>query len=163
MMPPVSQKHGHPKGSRNQKTLVALAVAAAAATPTTTAATGVALALGGEGVLGKRGPGHPKGSRRKTAPTTAAAPSSSRCHGWPPGSKNKKTLTALGAAAPNSARLHAATSPPDGLSQLRSEKPALQPPAYISAEGWSTCIVPVLTGAQDLLRLPSQFAESMEG
>jgi hypothetical protein len=42
------------------------------------------------------------------------------------------------------------------------EKPALQPPAYISAEGWSTCIIPVLAGARDLLRLPSQFTNSME-
>jgi hypothetical protein len=33
--------------------------------------------------------------------------------------------------------------------------PALQPPAYTSAEGWSTFIVPILVGAKDLLRLPS--------
>jgi hypothetical protein len=43
------------------------------------------------------------------------------------------------------------------------EKPALQPLAYISAEGWSTCIIPVLAGAWDLLRLPSKFTDSMEG
>jgi hypothetical protein len=42
-------------------------------------------------------------------------------------------------------------------------KPALQPPAYTSAEGWSTFIVPILAGAKDLLCLPSQFVESMEG
>jgi hypothetical protein len=54
-------------------------------------------------------------------------------------------------------------SPSDGPSQLQLEKPALQPPAYLSAEGWSTCIIPVLAGARDLLRLPSQFADSMEG
>jgi hypothetical protein len=41
--------------------------------------------------------------------------------------------------------------------------PALQPPAYTLAEGWSTFIVPVLAGAKDLLRLPSQFMETMEG
>jgi hypothetical protein len=41
--------------------------------------------------------------------------------------------------------------------------PALQPPAYASAEGWSTFIVPVLTGAEDRLCLPSQFVEAMEG
>jgi hypothetical protein len=41
--------------------------------------------------------------------------------------------------------------------------PALQPPAYTSAEGWSTFIVLMLAGAKDLLRLPSQFMESMEG
>jgi hypothetical protein len=49
-----------------------------------------------------------------------------------------------------------------GPSRLWLEKPALQPPAYISAEGWSTCIIPVLAGARDLLRLPSQFTSSME-
>jgi hypothetical protein len=43
------------------------------------------------------------------------------------------------------------------------EKPALQLLAYISAKGWSTCIIPVLAGARDLLRLPSQFTGSMEG
>jgi hypothetical protein len=41
--------------------------------------------------------------------------------------------------------------------------PALQPPAYTWAEGWSIFIVPILTGAKDVLRLPSQFVESMEG
>jgi hypothetical protein len=41
--------------------------------------------------------------------------------------------------------------------------PALQPPAYTSAEGWSTFIVPVLAGAKDSLRLRSQFMETMEG
>jgi hypothetical protein len=53
--------------------------------------------------------------------------------------------------------------PPGGSSRLRSEKLALQQPAYISAEGWSTCIIPMLAGARDLLCLPSQFADSMEG
>jgi hypothetical protein len=52
MTPPTSQKCGRLKGSRNQKTLAALAAAAA---PTTTAAAGAALALGGEGVPKRRG------------------------------------------------------------------------------------------------------------
>jgi hypothetical protein len=39
----------------------------------------------------------------------------------------------------------------------------LQPPAYISAKGWSTFIVPVLARARERLRLPSQFEEAMEG
>jgi hypothetical protein len=144
-MPPASRKRGRPKGSCNKRTLAALAAEAAAST--TTAATGAALAPGGEGVPEKWGPGRPRGSRRKTVPTTAAAPSSSRRHGRPPGSRNKKTLAALGAAASNSARPRVATSPPGGPSRFQPEKPALQPPAYISAEGWSTCIVPVLAGA----------------
>jgi hypothetical protein len=41
--------------------------------------------------------------------------------------------------------------------------PVLQPPAYSSAEGWSTFIVLILAGAKDLLCLPSQFVESIEG
>jgi hypothetical protein len=41
--------------------------------------------------------------------------------------------------------------------------PAFQPPAYTSAKGWSTFIVPVLIGAKERLRLPSQFVEMMEG
>jgi hypothetical protein len=40
---------------------------------------------------------------------------------------------------------------------------ALQPLVYTSVEGWSTFIVPVLAGAEDRLRLPSQFMEAMEG
>jgi hypothetical protein len=153
MSPLASRKCGRPKGSRNQKTLVALAVAAAA--PTTTATAGAAMALGDEGVPGKWGPGRPRGSGRKTAPTAVAAPSSPRRHRRPPGSKNKKTLASLGAAASNSVRPRATTSPPNGPSRLWPEKSARQPSAYISAEGWSTCIIPVLAGAQDLLRLPS--------
>jgi hypothetical protein len=49
-----------------------------------------------------------------------------------------------------------------GPSRPWLEKPALQPPAYISAEGWSTCIIPVLAGARDLLHLPNQFTSLME-
>jgi hypothetical protein len=136
MMPPASRKRGRPKGSRNQKTLEALAATAAAAVPTITTATRAALALVGEGAPKKWGPGCPRWSGRKTAPTTVAAPSSPRRRGRPLGSKNTKTLAALGATASNSARPRVATSPPDGLSRLRPEKPALQPPAYTSAEGW---------------------------
>jgi hypothetical protein len=158
----VSWKRGRSKGSRNKKTLAALAAAAATAV-TPTAATGVALAPGGEGVPERRGPGHPRKIGRRDAPIAVATSSPSRRHGRPPGSKNKKTLAALGVAASDSVRPHAATSSLGGPSRLQPEKPALQPPAYLSAEGWSTCIVPVLSGAQDLLRLPSQFAESMEG
>jgi hypothetical protein len=40
--------------------------------------------------------------------------------------------------------------------------PALQPPAYTLAKGWSTFIVPILSEAKDLLCLPSKFMESME-
>jgi hypothetical protein len=161
-MPPTSRKRGRPKGSRNKKTLEALTATATVA-PSTSAATWAAKAPGEVGIPERRGPGHPKGSGRKTTPAAAAAPSSSRRHGRLPGSKNKKTLGALGAVASNSARSRAAASPPDGLSRLRQEKPALQPPAYISAEGWSTCIIPVLARARDHLRLPSQFTDSMEG
>jgi hypothetical protein len=145
--PPTSQKRERPKGSRNKKTLVALAAVAATTAPNTIAATGAALAPGGEGVPEKQGPSRPRGSGRKTAPIAAAAPSSSHRRGRPPGSKTKKTLAALGAAASNSARSRAVTSPLGGPSRLRPEKPALQPSAYISAEGWSTCIVPVLAEA----------------
>jgi hypothetical protein len=162
MSPPASRKRGRPKGSRNKKTLEALAAMAAAAPSTSVAprATGVP---GDAGVPERRGPGRPKGSRRKTAPTMVAAPSSPRHRGRPPGSKNKKAPAALGAIASTSARPRAAISPPVGPSRPWLEKPALQPLAYISAEGWSTCIIPVLAEARDLRRLPSQFMDSMEG
>jgi hypothetical protein len=146
MATPAPQKRGRPKGIRNKKTLAALAAANATAA-TATAATGVALAPGGEGIPERWGPGRPRKRGRKDAPIAATASSPSHRRGRPPGSKNKKTLAALGAAASDSARPRAATSSPGGPSQLRPEKLALQPPAYLSAEGWSTCIVPVLAGA----------------
>jgi hypothetical protein len=152
-VPPASRKHGRPKGSRNKKTLEALAAAATVA-PSTFVATWAARAPGDVGVPEKRGPGRPKGSGRKAAPTAAATPSLPRRRGRPPCSKNKKTLAA---------RSRVAASPSGGPSQLWSEKPALQPPAYISAEGWSTYIIPVLAGPQNLLHLPSKFTDSMEG
>jgi hypothetical protein len=161
-MPPVSHKHERSKGSRNQKTLAALAAVVTAA-PTAAAAIEVALALGGEGAPRKWGPGRPKGSGKTVAPAAAATPPLSRRRGRPPGSKNKKTLAALGATASGSMRPRVAASPPAGPSRLQPVLPALQPSAYTLAEGWSTFIVPVLTGAKDHLRLPSQFVETMEG
>jgi hypothetical protein len=103
MAPSASRKCSRPKGSHNKKTLEALAVMAAA-TPSTSAAPRATGAPGDAGVLEKRGPGRPKGSRRKTASAVAAAPSSSRRRGRPPGSKNKKAPTSLGATASTSAR-----------------------------------------------------------
>jgi hypothetical protein len=160
MAPPVSQKRGRPKGSRNKKTLEALAAAATIA-PSASTVTRVARAPGDAGVPEKRGPGRPKGSGRKTAPAAVATPSSPHRRGWPPG--RRKTLAALRATASTSARPRVAASPLEGPSRPRSEKLALQLPAYISAEGWSTCIIPVLAGAWDLVRLQSQFTDSMEG
>jgi hypothetical protein len=85
MSPPASQKRGRPKGSRNKKTLEALAAMAAAA-PSTSVAPWATGAPSDAGVPEKQGPGRPKGSGRKTAPAAAAAPSSSLRRGWPPGS-----------------------------------------------------------------------------
>jgi hypothetical protein len=118
---------------------------------------------GGEGVPEKRKPGHPKGSRKKAVAAAAVAPSSAPRRGRPPGSKNKKTLAALAAATSGSVGPNAAASSLAGPSRLQPTLPALQPPAYASAEGWSTFIVPVLAGAEDHVHLPSQFVEAMEG
>jgi hypothetical protein len=160
--PPASRKCGRPKGSRNKRTLEALTARAATA-PSTSAVPQAAGAPGAAGVPVRRGADRPKGSRRKSTPAAANAPSSSRRRGRPPGSKNKKAPPILRVAASTPARPRAATSPPLGPSRPWLEKPALQPPAYISAEGWSTCNIPALAGSRDLLRLPSQFTDSMEG
>jgi hypothetical protein len=159
--PPASRKRGRPKGSHNKKTLEVLAAKAAAA-PSSSSALQATGAPGDVGVPVRRGPGRPKGSGKKSAPTAADAPSSSRRRGRPLGSKNKKAPAVFKVAA-TPARPRAATSPPLGLSWPWLEKPALQPPAYILAQGWSTCIIPALAGSRDLLRLPSQFTDSMEG
>jgi hypothetical protein len=55
-------------------------------------------AVGGEGVLEKRGPGRPKGSGKKTEAPEMSQPTSWKC-GRPKGSRNHKTLEALAAAA----------------------------------------------------------------
>jgi hypothetical protein len=111
----------------------------------------------------KRKPGRPKGSGKKAAEATTTIPLSAPHHGRSPGSKNKNTLTALAAAASGSIGPNATASSLAGPSWLQPRLPVLQLPAYASAEGWSTFIVPVLAGAEVLLRLPSQFVEAMEG
>jgi hypothetical protein len=124
-----SCKRGRPLGSRNQKTLAALAAAAAAvpagvasataaAAPVAVASIGAAPAVDGEGVPRKRGPSHPKGSGRKAATVAGVAPSPARRPGWPPDSKNKRTLAALAATASGSVGPSAAASSPAGLSRL---------------------------------------------
>jgi hypothetical protein len=161
MAPCASRKHGHPKGNRNKSTLEALAAKAAAAASSSVASQ-AAGASGDAGIPKKRRPGRPKGSRKKTASAAAAAPSSSRRRGQPLGSKNKNAPAVFRVAA-TPAGPRAAVSPPLGPSRPWLEKPTLQPPTYISAQGWSTYIIPVLAGSRDLLRLPSQFTDSMEG
>jgi hypothetical protein len=150
MLPPASQKRGRPKESRNKKTLEALDVMAAAA-PSTSVAPRATGAPGDAGIPERWGPDRPKGNGRKTASAAAAAPSSSRRHGRPPGSKNKKSPAVLRVAASSSARPRAAISPPLGPSRPWLVKLALQPPVYISAEGWSTCIIPAIASSRDLL------------
>jgi hypothetical protein len=160
MAPSTSRKHGRPKGSHNKRTLEALTAKAttAASTSVVPQATG---APSNAGVSEKRRPGRPKASGKKTASAAAAAPSSSHRRGRPPGSKNKKAPAVFKVAA-TPARPRMMTPPPLGPSRPWLEKLALQPPAYISAQGWSTCIIPVLAGARDILRLPTQFMSSME-
>jgi hypothetical protein len=82
--PLVSRKRGRPLGSRNLKTLAALAAVAATvpavaasvgAAPAVAASVGAVPAVGGVDVPRKRGPGRPKGSKKKTAMVAAVAPS----------------------------------------------------------------------------------------
>jgi hypothetical protein len=158
--PSVSRKRGRSKGSHNKSTLEALAAKATAAASSSIAPQ-VAGASGDVDVPEKRKPGHPKGSGKKTASAAASAPSSPRRRGRPPGSKNKKAPAVFRVDA-TSVGPHVTVPPPLGPSRPWLEKPALQPPEYISAQGWSTCIIPVLAGARDRLRLPTPFTSSME-
>jgi hypothetical protein len=51
-----------------------------------------------------------------------------------------------------------------GLSRFCPALPlARQPPTYVSINGYTTVIAPVLAGCGDRLRLPSKFVEGMEG
>jgi hypothetical protein len=155
--PSVPRKHGRPKGSRNKSTLEALAAKASAAASTSVAPP-AAGASGDAGAPEKRGPGRPKGSGKKTAAAATTAPSSSCRRGRPLGSKNKKAPAVFRVAA-TPAGPRAVAPPQLGPSRPWLEKPALQPPTYISAQGWSTCIVPALAGSRDRLRLPSRFTD----
>jgi hypothetical protein len=85
-----------------------------------------------------------------------AVPSSAPCRGQPLGSRNKKTLAALVAAATGSIGQGAAASSSVGPLRLRPVLPPVhQPPVYASAEGWTTFLVVVLGKYKDCLRLPS--------
>jgi hypothetical protein len=153
LAPSTSQKRGRPKGIHNKSTLEALAAKAIAAASTSIApqATG---APSDAGIPEKWRPGRPKGSGKKTASAAATAPSSSRRRGRPLGSKNKKAPTIFKVTA-TPAGPRAAASPLLGPSRPWLEKPVLQPLAYISAQGWSTYIIPALAGSRDFLRLSS--------
>jgi hypothetical protein len=158
--PSPSRKHGRPKGSHNKSTLEALTAKAAAAA-STSATPQAARASNGVGIPEKWRPGRLKGSGKKSASAAAASPSSSHRRGRLPGSKNKKTPAVFKIAA-TPAKPRTATPPPLGPSRPWLEKSAHQLLAYISAQGWSTYIISMLAGARDLLRLPTQFASSME-
>jgi hypothetical protein len=120
--PSAPRGRGRPKGNRNKSTLEALVAKAAAAAsssvaPQSTGAPSDAV------LLGKRKPGRPKGSGKKTAPAAVAAPSSSR-RGRPPGSKDKKASAVFRVdATPTGPR--ATVPPPLGPSRPWLEKPAL--------------------------------------
>jgi hypothetical protein len=119
----------------------------------------------GTGVPENRGPGRPRGSGKKEVTATAvAAPSSAPHRGRPPGSRNKKTLAALAAAATGSAGPVTEATSSAGPSRLWPVLPPVhQPPAYALAEGWVTFLVRVLVECEDRLCLPSKFVEPMEG
>jgi hypothetical protein len=96
--------------------LEALAAKAAAAASSSVAPQ-AAGASGDTGIPEKWRPGRPKGSGKKTASAAAAAPSSSRHRGRPPGSKNKKAPAVFRVAA-TPAGPRAAASPPLGPSRF---------------------------------------------
>jgi hypothetical protein len=100
----------------------------------------------------------------------ATTPSVPRKHGRPLGSRNRKTLAVLVAAAATvstEAATTAATGNSSGIvagvARQSRRPPKKQQPAYTSVNGYTTFLVPLWAGSEELLPLPFKFVDTMEG
>jgi hypothetical protein len=124
-------------------------------------------AAGGARAPEKRKRGRPLGSGKKAREEVEVTLPVPRRHGCPPGSKNKKTLAVVAAAAAASSFVDVATVGSSAVvaAVAGPSAPALADalPAYTPVEWYRCFIVSVLPGAMGLLRLPSKFTEIMKG
>jgi hypothetical protein len=156
-MPPIPRKRGCPRGSRNKKTLAALATAAAAASGSLRIgrSSSIAAAPGGTVAAGA------SGAAASTAATSIAG----------------LTGTPLQAAAALVGAAMAFRAAPPGLAGLdvggsssavtgKARKAPPRPPtrqrlSYVPVHGFATALVPLLAGSNECLPLPASFVGTM--
>jgi hypothetical protein len=138
--PPVPQRRGHPPGSRNKKTLEALAAAAAA---------------------------EPSGAGRSSAITAAPAGATSVAGltGTPLEAVAAliSAVMAVGAAPLGLADrgVGCSSSVAAGKARKPRRPPPLQQLSYTPKHGYTTSVVHLLAGCQDRLPLPASFIGTM--
>jgi hypothetical protein len=140
--PPVSRKRGRPLGSRNKKTLAALAAAAAAVSAGAAPATAIATASVGE----------------VAAATTAATPIEAAA-------AIVATAVSVGAATPGIVAAAAGGSVGAATDVARKPRrsPVRQRPSYTSEHGFTTFLAPLRAGYEVRLPLPFKFVNTLGG
>jgi hypothetical protein len=153
--PPVPRRRGRPPGSRNKKTLEALAAAAAAEPFGAGHSTAVVAAPGGAVALATA-----------NAAVPAAATSIAGLTGTPleAAAALVGAAMALGAAPPGLAGLSVGGSSSAAASKARTRPP--RPPfrqwlSYVPKHGFATSVVPLLAGCNERLPLPANFIGTM--
>jgi hypothetical protein len=157
--PPVSRKRGRPQGSRNKKTLAALAAAAAAS------ATAGPLQIG-RSSFNAAAPGGTVAAAAGGAAISTAATSVAGLTGTPlqAAAALVGAAMAFGAAPPGLAGLDAGGSSSAVAKKARAPPP--RPPtrqrlSYVPKHGFATTVVPLLAGSGERLPLPASFIGTM--
>jgi hypothetical protein len=154
-MPPVPHKHGRPPGSRNKKTLAALAAAAAAEPFGVSHSTAIVAAPGG---------------RVAMAAANAAVPAAATSVAGLTGTPLEAAAALVGAAmAFGAAPPGLAVEDVGGSSRAAAGKawmrprcpPSRQRLSYVPKHGFATSVVPLLAGCQERLPLPASFIGTM--
>jgi hypothetical protein len=158
-MPPLPRKRGRPQGSRNKKTLAALAAAAG------TAAATRPLGIGRSSVIAAA-PGGTVATATGGVVVPAAATSVAGLSGTPlqAAAALVGAAMAFGAAPPGLAGLDVGGSSSVAAGKVRKAPP--RPPtrqrlSYIPVHGFATALVPLLDGSRERLPLPASFVGTM--
>jgi hypothetical protein len=154
-LPPVPWKRGRPQGSRNKKTLAALAAAAAAEPFRAGRSTAITAAPGGTVAAAAGG-----------AVVPAAATSIAGLTGTPleAAAALVGAAMAFGATSPCLAGLSIGGSSSAAVKMVQTPPP--RPPtkqrlSYVPKHGFATAMVPLLAGSRERLPLPASFIGMM--
>jgi hypothetical protein len=153
------QKRGRPQGSRNKKTLAALAAAA------TTAATARPLRIGHSSFIAAA-PGRTVAAAASGAAVSTAATSIAGLTGMPLQAAVALVSAAMAfeAAPPGLAGLDVGGSSSAAAKKVRAPPPRLptrQRLSYVPKHGFATAVVPLLAGSRERLPLPASFIGTM--
>jgi hypothetical protein len=153
------RKRGRPRGSRNKKTLAALAAAPATAAATQPLGTGrssiIAAASGGTVVATGAGAVVPAATTSVAGLTGTPLQAAAALVG---------AAMAFGAAPPGLAGLDIGGSSSAAAGKVRKAPP--RPPtkqrlSYVPVHGFATALVPLLAGSKERLPLPASFVSTM--